>query len=510
MSDPIYPKAVWQEGTLQNDVPANDNSLRDEALAREVVAIANSPTTPDDGDVYIVGAAPTGAFSTFDPDDITIFRGGAWYAWAPIDGLQANGYHYTGSGGWVPGGGGGGAVSSVNGQTGVVSLALDDLTDVSAAAPTTTYVLTWNGSAWVPAAPGGGGGLTNWAEAYGAGTQATSSFTATNAATNVNAALIAKGTGATTAQVPDGTTAGGNARGTYATDWQKSRNDAPKVASGNYSTIAGGNGNTTSGAYAFAVGDSNTASAGTSSAIGSGNTASGTYAAAIGYAGSSGGTASLTVNYNCGASGNYSFSGGYFSTTTGEAAFSFGQQCSASGPYSQAMGDNCTSNADYSAASGRGATSDGVIGASARASYRFSVNGDAQRREFVLCSDTTNATQEPVSTNNATAAANNQVTLRNDSAFLVKGLVVARENSTGDSKSWEFTAHIKRGANASATALVAAATVTTIAADSGASAWALAVTANTTLGCLAIGVTGEASKTIRWLTHVYSCAEVVG
>ena len=36
--------------------------------------------------------------------------------------------------------------------------ALGDLADVSAAAPTTNDVLTWNGSNWGPAAPSGGGG----------------------------------------------------------------------------------------------------------------------------------------------------------------------------------------------------------------------------------------------------------------------------------------------------------------------------------------------------------------
>jgi hypothetical protein len=41
--------------------------------------------------------------------------------------------------------------------------------------------------------------------------------------TNANAAIKPKGNGANVAQDPDGTTIGGNARGQYATDWQKSR-----------------------------------------------------------------------------------------------------------------------------------------------------------------------------------------------------------------------------------------------------------------------------------------------
>lgn len=50
-----------------------------------------------------------------------------------------------------------GGVASVNGQTGVVVLALDDLTDVNAPSPTSGQFLQWNGSEWVPStvAPGG-------------------------------------------------------------------------------------------------------------------------------------------------------------------------------------------------------------------------------------------------------------------------------------------------------------------------------------------------------------------
>ena len=44
-----------------------------------------------------------------------------------------------------------GGVSSVNGQTGVVVLSLDDLSDVNAPSPSVNQILQWNGTAWVPA-----------------------------------------------------------------------------------------------------------------------------------------------------------------------------------------------------------------------------------------------------------------------------------------------------------------------------------------------------------------------
>ena len=70
---------------------------------------------------------------------------------------------------------------------------------------------------------------------------------------NADIALVAKGTGATLAQVPDGTTAGGNKRGIYATDWQKLRQSASQVAS-TYATIGGGIYNTASGVVATVAG----------------------------------------------------------------------------------------------------------------------------------------------------------------------------------------------------------------------------------------------------------------
>lgn len=116
MSDPIFPLAVWEEGTLQNDVPANDNSLRLEAILRGALSVANSPGVSVDGTVYIVGAAPAGAFSTFDEDDLTIYYGGTWYAWAPVTGLVVYiaDTPYQWDAGWTDVSGGGGGSNNVS------------------------------------------------------------------------------------------------------------------------------------------------------------------------------------------------------------------------------------------------------------------------------------------------------------------------------------------------------------------------------------------------------------
>lgn len=159
MSDPIFPLDPWQEGTLQNDVPANTNWLRLEALSREVLAIANSPSVSTDGTVYIVGSSPTGAFSNFDADDLTIYYGGTWYAWAPVAGIVVNvaGTQYAWDGSWATiGGGGASARNTVSALATSGSVTVDySLGDYF------TIGLTGNVTAWsFTNMPGAGKGAT--------------------------------------------------------------------------------------------------------------------------------------------------------------------------------------------------------------------------------------------------------------------------------------------------------------------------------------------------------------
>jgi len=84
--------------------------------------------------------------------------------------------------------------------------------------------------------------------------------------TNTPLVLQPLGTGALQAQKTDSTATGGNARGANAVDWQTSRSAANQVASGNYTFIGSGDGNTSAGYYNF---------------IGGGYTNSGTSASAV-------------------------------------------------------------------------------------------------------------------------------------------------------------------------------------------------------------------------------------
>ena len=100
------------------------------------------------------------------------------------------------------------------------------------------------------------------------------------------------GTGALQAQATTSTTAGGNARGANAVDWQTSRNNAAQVASGIQSIISGGGNNTSNNAASTVAG-------------GAGNTASNAYASVLG------GISNTTSGYGS------TIAGGYGNTTAG-------------------------------------------------------------------------------------------------------------------------------------------------------------------------------------------------
>lgn len=537
----FLPPAQWQSGTNQNSIPANDNSLRFEITQRNAGnATTAQPVSPTNGDTYILQATHTGSqWASFNADDVVIYKDGTWYAYTPVDGMKVSVdddlYVFLGSGGWQlisGGGGGGGSVAgsdkqiqfndggsfgaeagfeydkTTNTQT-VVNVTYSGLALTAASstggagfrlphgtAPTTPT----NGDMWttttglfvrvngatVGPLSAGGGSLTNWTEAVStAAPNATipvTSFTATNAATNVDAAILPKGSGALMRHIPDNTTTGGNKRGSRAVDFQASRSAATMVASAIDSVISGGSNNTASSSNAVvAGGDNNTASnTGAVVAGGSTNTASGQYAAVLGGATNTASNSQATV---VGGSSN-----------------------TASGLYSLACGRNTTANGTYSLSGGYGSTARGIIGAVTFSSYyNGSQVGKHQRGLYTLVARTTDATATAMTADLAAAGAANQLILPNSSTYAVHGLVSARKATTGDYATWEFRAAVTRDANAASTVVTAAAP-TSIGASGGAAAWVLAITADTTNGGLRLTVTGAAASTISW-TAALSTAE---
>lgn len=181
----------------------------------------------------------------------------------------------------------------------------------------------------------------------------------------------------------------------------------------------------------------------------------------------------------------------------------------ASGDGSFAWGIRNTSDASYSSAGGIEAHTKGNR-SKAYSCGAFATPGDAQCRDFVLRYQTADGSaQQLVNNTSLTPNAQNQNVLRNNSLHAIRGTVVARQSSTGDSKAWFIEAAAKRGASADSTALLGTPVVTVLGADPGAAAWTVAVVSDTTNGAIAVQVVGEAGKSIKWVAHLTS-TEVEG
>ena len=189
-------------------------------------------------------------------------------------------------------------------------------------------------------------------------------------------------------------------------------------------------------------------------------------------------------------------------TGTGYRSIAIGNNAQAGPLYDAvALGTRTTASSLYSFALGYWSTSL-TRGKYAYASGRFNSAGDAQTGMYVLRSDTTDATAEALTTENATASTANQVNLPNNSAYAFHGTIVARESATDgtDCAAWKVEGLIRREGSAGTTTLVNSATTVLDNTPS----WGMALSADTTNGGLAITVTGAASTNIRWVATIHT------
>lgn len=214
------------------------------------------------------------------------------------------------------------------------------------------------------------------------GTQTSAVIQADSGDTNL--VIAPSGVGAIVAQIPDGTTTGGNARGNNAIDFSRGRIASNAVASATNSAILGGFSNRASGASSNVTGGDYNAATGNYSHIGGGinNIASDEYAVV---AGGNGNTASGRRSFVGGGTGNTaaaifnnSVIGGSGNTSSGGEAIAGGWSSVASGSRSVALGFSGTASGGGSfamagTASGIGATA--FSGGNASNDYVFA-HGD--------------------------------------------------------------------------------------------------------------------------------------
>lgn len=315
------------------------------------------------------------------------------------------------------------------------------------------------------------------------------SLTALGGATNIDAVLAPKGTGAVLADIPDSTATGGNKRGVNAVDLQTSRSSSARVASGAQSVVSGGDNNGASGAYATVVGGGN-------------NVASGAYATA-------GGT-------NAAASANFTTALGGLTPTASQtyATVVGGQANTASGQASAVVGGRGNqANASQSFVTGDYATARGVTGARTHAAaYGWNgsgtTGGTGQTGMYIMRRETSNATPAIANVNaQGSPGVGNIVTLPDNATYTFDILVTARRTDAADeSAGYRLVGVVDRQSGAATTALVGSAMKTVIAEDS--AAWDVDVYVDTASGGFTVQVTGEAGKTIRWVA-VVNTAEVM-
>ena len=263
--------------------------------------------------------------------------------------------------------------------------------------------------------------------------------------------------------------------------------------------IAFGSNANASGSSAFAFGIARAQGA-NSFAVNLGNT---------GFLYKAGGTNSIAMGSLARAPDNHAIAIGEGAQTAAANSIALGSGSEASNAYSIALGGRyARTSADYSMATGYWSRSH-VVGSKVHASGRFSSWGDAQTGTYVLRSDTTNATAEAMTADNGTASSSNQIVLQNESAISFTGTVVCREDATDgdDYAGWEIKGVIMRQGAAADTSL-GVGIVNKLYASSGISAADVALSADTSNGCLKIQVTGVASTNLNWVATV-NTSEVI-
>jgi len=343
------------------------------------------------------------------------------------------------------------------------TVSLGDIDNVSVTAPADRDVLTWDAtsSSWAPQA------VTAWPSSTGADYAGTPYEQALVAAANGNLILSPSGDGAIIAQVPNGTAAGGNTRGQYATDWQRNRFVANQVAQNSGSTLKGGRNNYINSFYGTVGGGTGNQDPGGSLSVvagGRGNNAN------DGYGTISGGRQNITIGDDS------TIGGGYRNGAT-----------------------------DYSAVVGGAFSNPSHYGEVAHSLGSFSFN-PAQHCRMILRCQTTNATTTELSANGGPPGTSPSLRfgLASNTAYKFKIDLVARESATNDTAWWEISGAIRKGSFSLATSLVGSLSTNT-GSTAGASTWAVSVTSATTgNGALLISVTGQAGKTIRWVASLHA------
>jgi len=371
---------------------------------------------------------------------------------------------------------------------------------------TNGQVLTTDGSGAVTFADAGGGGSPDlFSENYTSGTKP--------ATTGTNAVAIGKGSSAAgteaiamvdgTADSQDSFAVGGivqSAIGGYAIGKSAQVYSQYGLALGKSSLVTAATDGTAVGVSSVAGANSAVAFA-KSRASGADSLAGAIANNSTSYGAS--GANSIAIGKNAKATAQESVCISNTSTASGSnAAVLGGSSGTASGSGSVALGGSSNvADGVYSTAKGYYGNANGI-----RLKHATGVYPNQQGAYYVLGYTTSDATPIALNTSVWTPSSTNQIVLPNNSAFFFSGTCIAREQAADgtDVGAWEFKGAIRREANAGTTTLIKS-TIDEFNVPTG---WSLALSADTTNGCLKIQATGVAATDIRWVATVQT-SEVI-
>ena len=186
--------------------------------------------------------------------------------------------------------------------------------------------------------------------------------------------------------------------------------------------------------------------------------------------------------------------GGLTNTATANAATVAGGQSNvASGASSLVAGRDNQATVENTVATGRQALAS-IFGSRVHAAGAFATRGDAQHITAVLRNTTTTNTQTTLFTNGVSEV----LAVPADTTWAFSILVVGRRTDVdGEGAAYKIEGVVDRHTLGSSIAFIGTPTITVLGEDN--VSWDCDVFANTTGGSLSIRVTGENSKTIRWV-----------
>jgi hypothetical protein len=119
---------------------------------------------------------------------------------------------------------------------------------------------------------------------------------------------------------------------------------------------------------------------------------------------------------------------------------------------------------------------------------------------YMARTTTENNTPSELTFDGLTAGTTNRLVLPNFYAYKVSADIIAK--TTTETVTWNIKFLASRGTDASTTTLVGATVTEKIAGNISAASWSISAVADTVNGCVRLLVTGENSKTIRWLAAI--------